>query len=277
MLDLWSRVSDASRRWSTSTGESEAANLEESLAANLTRMRSFQERASVALAESESWSAQAAQVRSEAQAIDRDLGQPFFAWLAERPGAHGRPIGEAEAIRIGLPQTPEDLEELRGHAAAFVAERFPAPAGPDPADVGGRAAYGADRDDLAGVGVRETAAAHGGWAEGVRDRAYAAGAPIPGKVEAKALGMRAQTKAGMTVGEAGRAARTEVTRDKARSESARVAVEADKPLEHHATESVPLIGGWLAGKLFGTAENAAPDTAEQRPASREPDWGSQSP
>ena len=38
-----------------------------------------------------------------------------------------------------------------------------------------------------------------------------------------------------------------------------MAVEAGKPLERGATESVPLIGGWLANKLFGTAENTAPD------------------
>ena len=41
-----------------------------------------------------------------------------------------------------------------------------------------------------------------------------------------------------------------------------MAVQVDKPLECHATEGVPLIGGWLAEKLFGTAENAAPDGTE---------------
>ena len=280
VLDLWSRVSDASRRWSTSTTDSEAASLSDSLSANLTRMRSFQERASAAFQESESWAEQAALTSSQAQAIDRELGQPFYAWLAERPGADGRRIGEAAANRIALPQTPEDAEVLHRYAAAFVAEKFPAPAGPDPADIGGRAEYGADRDELAGAQVRETAAAHGGWAQGVRDRAAGAGAPAPGDVRSDAIRERAETKADMTVGEAGREARADLTRDKARSGSAGVAVQADKSLERHATESVPLIGGWLADKLFGTAENAAPDgpdspqtglaPAESPPARPEP-------
>ena len=263
VLDLWSNVSEASRRYSTSTGESEHAGLEESLAANVTRMRSFQERASLSHQESESWSEQAAQVRSEAQAIDRELGQPFFVWLSERTSADGRPIGTAGAVRLASPQTPEDAEVLRTHAAAFVAERFPAPAGPDPATIGGEAEYGAARDRLTEAYARETAAAHGGWSEGVRDRAYAAHAPIPGEVEAKALGERAQTKADMTVTEAGREARRTIAREDAREGRAGVGAETEKPFEHHATENVPVVGEWIAGKLFGTAGNVAPDGAGQ--------------
>ncbi len=271
VLDLWSRVSEASRRYSTSTGESGHAGLEESLAANLTDMRRFEERASLARQESESWSEQAARVRSEARAIDRDLGQPFFAWLSERTGADGRAIGAAGAIRIASPQTPEDAGMLRQHAAAFVEERFPGPAGPDPASVGGEAEYGVARDALAGAYARETAAAHAGWSEGVRDRARAAGAPGPGEVEAKAAAGRAGTGADMTVNEAGREARTSIAREDAREGRAGVAAETEKPFERHATENLPFIGEWLAGKLFGTAENAAPDAPHHRPA--EPEVG----
>ena len=263
VLDLWSTVSEVSRRYSTSTGESEHAGLEESLAANLTDMRRFEERASLSHQESESWSEQAARVRSEAQAIDRELGQPFFVWLSERTGADGRPVGTAGAIRLASPQTPEDAEVLRSHAAAFVAERFPAPAGPDPATIGGAAEYGAARDTLTEAYARETAAAHGGWSEGVRDRAHAADAPVPGEVEAKARGGRAETKADMTVTEAGREARRTIAQDNAREGRAGVAVETEKPFEHHATENVPVIGEWLAGTLFGTARNEAPDGAGQ--------------
>ena len=75
VTDLWSRVSEASRRYSTATGTSDAASLDESLSANLSRMRTFQERASLARSESESWSEQAAQVRSDAQATERELGR----------------------------------------------------------------------------------------------------------------------------------------------------------------------------------------------------------
>jgi len=263
LLDLWSKVSEASRRYSTSTGESAHAGLEESLAANLTDMRRFEERASLARQESESWSEQAARVRSEAQAIDRELGQPFFVWLSERTGADGRPIGTVGAVRMASPQTPEDAEVLRSHAAAFVAERFPAPAGPDPATIGGAAEYGAARDTLTEAYARETAAAHGGWSAGVRDRAYVADAPVPGEVEAKARGGRAETKADMTVNEAGREARRTIAQADAREGRAGIAAETEKPFERHATENVPVIGEWLAGKLFGTARNEAPDGAGQ--------------
>ncbi|MDE0149072.1 MAG: conjugal transfer protein TraG N-terminal domain-containing protein [Rhodospirillaceae bacterium] len=259
LTDLWSRVSEASRRWSTQTGDSEAASLDESLSANLTRMRSFSERASVAHQESETLTEQAARVRSEAQAIDRELGQPFFAWLAERPGADGRPIGEAGAMRLGEVQTPEDVEVLHRYAAAFVAEKFPAPAAPDPASVGGAAEYAADRDEFAGTQTRKIHEAHAGWGQDVRERAHAAGAPEPGDVERGAIRERSKTKADMTVSEAGREALTEHTQEKVREGRAGVAVETQKPFEHHATENLPLIGGWLAGKLFGTAGNAAPD------------------
>ena len=168
--ELWSQVSEASRRYSTATGDSELASLEESLGSNLTRMRRFTESAGLSFRESEDWSEQAARVRGDAQAVERELGQPFFAWLAERQGADGRPIGAAGAMRIASPQTPEDAEELRGHAANFIAERFPEPARPDPAAIGGKAEYDAARDELGAAYARETAAAHAGWAEGVRDR-----------------------------------------------------------------------------------------------------------
>ena len=281
VTDLWSRVSEASRRYSTATGESEAASLDESLSANLTRMRTFQERASLARQESESWSEQAAQVRSDAQGIERELGQPFFAWLSERTGSDGRAIGAAGAMRIASPQTAEDAEQLREHAAAFIAERFPAPAGPDPASVGGAAEYEGAAGELRGAYARETAAAHGGWSEGVRDRAYVAGAPIPGEVGAAALGERVETKTEQIMKETAREARQTVTQEEAREGRAGVAAETNRPFEEHATENLPVIGDWLAGKLYGTAKNAVPDappggTAERR-APDERGWGDASP
>ena len=270
MTELWSRVSDASRRYSTQEGMSDLASLDESLSANFTRMQRFEERASLARQESESWSEQAAQVRSDAQAIGRELGQPFFAWLSEQSGADGRAIGAAGAARIASPQTAEDSEQLREYAGAFIAEKFPAPAGPDPATVGGETEYGAARDTLTEAYTRETAAAHGGWAEGVRDRAYVAGAPIPGEVDAAALGERAETRAGMTVSEAGREARTGIAREDAREGRAGVAVEAERPFEEHATKNLPLVGDWLAQKLYGTARNAVPDGAEDFEGTADP-------
>ncbi len=275
--ELFSTVSEASRRYSTATGDTELASLEESLGANLTRMRRFEERAGWAYRESEDWSEQAARVRADTQSIERELGQPFFAWLAERPGLDGRSIGAAGAMRIASPQTPEDAEALRGHAADFIAERFPEPARPDPDAIGGEAEYDAARDTLGAADARESAAAHGAWAEGVRDRAYVADAPVPGEVRARALGERTETEAGMSEGQAAREARTAVAREDAREGRAETAAERDKPFGQHATEHhVPVVGEWLAGKLFGTAGNAAPDGTSPHER-RERDWADASP
>ena len=281
VTETWSQVSEASRRYSTQTGDSELASLDESLSANLTRMRSFQERASLARQESESWSEQAAQVRSDAQAIERELGQPFFAWLSEQKGTDGRALGAAGAMRIASPQTAEDSEQLREYAAAFIAEKYPAPAGPDPASVGGAAEYEGAAGELRGAYGRETAAAYGGWSAGVRDRAAAAGAPRPGETQAGAMAERVETRTEMTMTGAAREARQTVTGQEAAEGRAGVAVEADKPFERHATENLPVVGDWLAGKLFGTARNAVPDgvpggAGRDRPQD-ERGWGDSSP
>ena len=131
VTETWAKVAEASRRHSTQTGESEHASLDESLSANLTRMRSFQERASLARQESETWSDQAAQVRSDAQAIGRELGQPFFAWLSEREGADGRAIGAAGAMRDRL---APDRGGRRGAAGSTRRRSSPrsSPRRPDP-------------------------------------------------------------------------------------------------------------------------------------------------
>ena len=63
----------------------------------------------------------------------------------------------------------------------------------------------------------------------------------------------------MMVGEAGREARAGMTGERTREGRAGVTVETAKPFERHAAENLPFIGGWLAGQLFGTAKNAAPD------------------
>ncbi len=279
VTETWAQVADASRRYSTSTGDSELASLDESLSASLTRMQSFQERASLARQEAESWSEMSSQAGSNVQAVERDLSQPFFAWLQERPGTDGRPLGAAGALRLVEPKTVEDAEQLREYADAFVAEKFPAPAGPDPATVGGEAEYenatGKLREDYAG----ETAAAYGGWGQAARDRAGAAGAPRPGDVPRDAIRESAGTETDMIVRGSAREARTKVARDDAGEGRVGVAVEADKPFERHVTESLPVAGDWLAGKLFGSARNAVPDGAPGTAGRRqdEKDWGDSSP
>ena len=279
VTDLWSRAQEASRRYSTSTGESELASLEESLGANLTRMQRFEDRAALSYSESEQWSEQAAAVRADAQAIERDLGQPFFAWLAEREGTGGRPIGAGGAMRIASPQTPEDAEALREHAAAFIAERFPAPAGPDPASVAGRVEYGTARDGFHETHGMAVDAAHGGWAAGARDRAGSAGAPRPGAASAGAEAGRGNVEADLTARQSGREHRDGTVREEVGKGRAAVAAENDRPFREHAAERVPFIGDWLAGKLYGTARNsaqgvtAAPPGEGSAPHRSGPDWG----
>ena len=279
VTDLWSRAQEASRRYSTSTGDSELASLEESLGANLTRMQRFEDRAALSYGESEQWSEQAAAVRSDAQSIERELGQPFFAWLAERAGTDGRPIGTGGAMRLASPQTPEDAEALREHAAAFIAERFPAPAAPDPVSVGGRAEYEVERAGFRDSHGPAAAAAHTGWAEGIRDRAAAAGAPEAGEVGAKAGTHRAAAEGDLAQRGTVRATRATLAEDAIREGGAAVVAERDRPFGEHATEGMPFIGDRLAGKLYGTARNSAPDAAgppaQDGPAERRsgPDWG----
>ena len=282
VTETWSQVAEASRRYSTQTGDSEMASLDESMSANLTRMRSFQERASLARQESESWSEQAAQVRSDAQGIERELGQPFFAWLSEQKGTDGRAIGAAGAMRIASPQTAEDSEQLREYAAAFIAEKYPAPAGPDPSTVGGAAEYEGATGELRGAYGRETAAAHAGWSAGVRDRAAAAGAPRAGEAPAKAMDERVETKTEQIMKGTAREARQTVTGREAAEGRAGVEAERKKPFEQQATENLPVVGDWLAGKLFGSAKNAVPDAApggagKDRPPPDEKGWGDSSP
>ena len=279
VTDLWSRVQEASRRYSTSTGDSELASLEESIGANLTRMERFEDRAALSYAESEQWSEQAAAVRADAQAIERELGQPFFAWLAGREGTDGRPIGAGGAMRLASPQTPEDAEALREHAAAFIAERFPAPAGPDPASVAGSAEYRSARDGFEEAHGPAAETAHGGRVEGVRDRAASAGAPRPGDAAAGAEASRSDVEAELAARAAGRETRAGATREGVSEGRAAVATEHERPFREHAAERVPSAGEWLAGKLYGTARNSAPGAAvapadEGSPPRRPgPDWG----
>ena len=167
---------------------------------------------------------------------------------------------------------PEDAEELRGHAATFIAGRFPQPAGPDPSSIAGRAEYDEARETLGGAYARETAAAHGAWSEAARDRARAAGAPEPGEVDAEARLERAESEADMTAREAGREARAGMT-ERASARAARASPRrSERPFGEHAANEVPFIGGWLGARLYGTAGNASPDGGG-RPAGGPEDEG----
>ena len=45
---------------------------------------------------------------------------------------------------------------------------------------------------------------------------------------------------------------------------AAVAEELGKPFGEHAARTAPIIGDWLAGRIYGSARNAAPDAPETR-------------
>ena len=172
VTDLWSRVSDASRRYSTQTGDGASASLNESLSANLTRMQRFEERASLSRQESETWSGQAAQVR-RASAGDRARARPALLRVAVGAPGRGRTAdrgcrGECASPR---PRPRRIPRRCAGTPPLSLPRKYPAPAGPDPASVGGAADYEGAAGELRGGYTRETAAAHGGWAQGVRDRA----------------------------------------------------------------------------------------------------------
>ena len=259
VLDLWSQVAEASRRYSTATGETEVASLEESFGSNLTRMERFEDRASASYTEAENWSAQASQVRAEAQAIDRDLGQPFFAWLAERPGADGRSIGVGGALRVATPQTPEEAETLREYAAEFVSERLPTPMAPQTASVPSRATFDDAREDIGNVQLPATGTAYGGWSEGARDRAEEAA--VPQDVDLPAAGARGETEAAMAERAEERRERTAASDAAVGDGRENVESERTQPMAQQVLEEVPLVGGWLAGRIYGTARNEAPDAA----------------
>ena len=116
-------------------------------------------------------------------------------------GAPSAPRARRASPRPRLRKTPRRFSE---HAAAFHRREVPR-AGR------ARSGNGRRRGGIRRRGGRACAAptparppaAYGGWSEGVRDRAYVAGAPIPGEVEAAARGERAETRDGHD-GERGR-------------------------------------------------------------------------
>ena len=272
LLDHWSRVADASRRYASATGESEMKSLDESLGANLTRMRRFSEQEAVSRREAENWSTQATEVRANARSIESELGQPFFTWLSSRTGADGREIGAAGAMRLASPQTAEDAEVLRAHAAAFIAERFPAGEGPERAP--DRADFEGMRGGLREPGAGSVSAAWSDWSSSVRERAGGEGALRPGGVGERAARGRAEIEAELDIREAGRTARTEVTGGHIGQGNVKVAAETDKPLGEHVAGDLPVVGEWLGGNLYGTARNAAPASGDEKKERKESEGGS---
>ena len=103
--------------------------------------------------------------------------------------------------------------------------------------------------------------------------------PRAGNAAAGAGAGRGDVEAELAAREAGRETRVGAVREEVGRGRAAVAAENDRPFAEHAVEDVPLVGGWLAGKLYGTARNSAPVAVEppagDGPAERRtgPDWG----
>ena len=106
---------------------------ERALNANLTRMRSFQEAGLAGGGRNRragrSRRRRCARTRGRSTATSPSPSSPGCRNGRARTAG---PIGAAGAGALISVRTAEDAETLREHAAAFVAEKFPAPAGPDP-------------------------------------------------------------------------------------------------------------------------------------------------
>ena len=159
---------------------------------------------------------------------DRARARPALLRLAlgaerERTGARSAPPAPCASPR---PRRPEDAEALREHAAAFIAEKFPAPAGPDPSTVGGAVEYEGAAGALREAYGRETAAAYGGWSA-VREGSGAGCAGRRNRVRSRRPhSARARRPEDRHDGEGGRArgAQPGSTREDAREGRAGVAV-----------------------------------------------------
>ncbi|MCZ0954298.1 MAG: hypothetical protein OXJ56_17145, partial [Rhodospirillaceae bacterium] len=102
-----------------------------------------------------------------------------------------------------------------------------------------------------------TGTAYGGWSEGARERAGEAA--VPQDVDLPAARSRGETEAAI-------ATRANERREQTRAadaavEAGREDVESERtqPMAQQVLEEVPLVGGWLAGRIYGTARNEAPD------------------
>lgn len=162
-------------------------------------------------------------------------------------------------MRLSTPQTREEAETLREYAAEFVAERLPTPVAPETASVPSRATFDDEREDIRNVQLPATGTAYGGWSEGARDRAEEAA--VPHDVDVPAADARGETEVAMATRAGERREETRVAQ--ATVEAGREAVESERtqPMAQQVLEEVPLVGGWLAGRIYGTARNEAPDGA----------------
>ncbi|MCY4479019.1 MAG: hypothetical protein OXB97_03915, partial [Rhodospirillales bacterium] len=120
-----------------------------------------------------------------------------------------------------------------------------------------RATFDDRREALQSADEDAIEGAHEGWTEDVRGRGREA--DVPQDVGGTASAVRAETEGVLSERGAereGRAAAGEAAVETGRED---VEEERTQPMGRQVLEEVPLIGGWLAGRLYGTARNTAPD------------------
>ena len=125
------------------------------------------------------------------------------------------------------------------------------------ASVPGRATFDDAREDIRNLQLPATGTAYGGWSEGAKDRAEEAF--VPEDVDEPAAVARGETEAAMAVRAGERRERTAAA--EAGVDAGREAVESERtqPMAQQVLEEVPVVGGWLAGRIYGTVRNDAPD------------------
>ena len=124
------------------------------------------------------------------------------------------------------------------------------------------------RDEMSAGHESETATVYADWTRDVQDGAQAAGTPVQGAVEEAVSRERTENESVMDARRGTREARSAAVEQEVESGRGEVGREQEKPLVRSAAESV--LGTGFATKLFGTADNHAPDGDLDR-AANEPD------
>ena len=247
------RVAEASRRYSTASGESELKSLEESFGANLTRMRRYGEQEALSHREAQSWSDQAAEVRSRGQGHRPGVG-PALLQVAHGPRrrrrARGRRGGRHAACtapdpggRRGSPGARRGLHRGNG-------SRRPGPPGPG-VGAGTLADYGRTREGLSRVPQKRDHGGLGGMVgagPGTTDAEAMTGEAVGKGAER----LRAEADTELDIREAEREARGGLAGERNDRGRARVAAETDRPFGEHAAEAVSA-GGRVGSAASSTA------------------------
>jgi len=82
---------------------------------------------------------------------------------------------------------------------------------------------------------------------------------VPVDVDGAAAAARAETGEVLAARGAAREGRAAAAESAVRGGREAVEEERAQPMGRQVLEEVPLVGGWLAGRIYGSAKNTAPD------------------